>query len=389
MSAELDARPASYEWELQWAPGIEPCESEFETIETGSATAPTDGAIGTVDLAEVRAALDARTGARGPVAGCQNMPGAVTGGSTPDPTAPAPGPGDVDPNEPAFTVRVQVTDAQGNAGEDRKVLFAYEDDTLHPGWSRPLGGSQNDSGEATSGGESSQRMYDLDGDNRLEIIEATSSGQLFVLDDDGSPSEEFNDGQPVTTRRYFNVHAGAPGYDEVAPPNEALRVPAIGDIDGDREPEIVVSAGQRVYAWEADGDRVQGFPVRIDLSKSPVSARSEANHIKPRLPRQPGARRPRRRRRPRDRDRRPRPAPLRLARRRLADARLPVYLRERSGGSRFPAPPDSSAPSRSTRPRSATSTATGARTSWSRRTSSTTTRAPPVAGDARRARAGC
>ena len=54
----------------------------------------------------------------------------------PIPTAPAKGPGDKDPNEPAFTVRVVVTDTAGNRGEDRKVLFAYRDTTLHDGWSR-------------------------------------------------------------------------------------------------------------------------------------------------------------------------------------------------------------------------------------------------------------
>ena len=50
-----------------------------------------------------------------------------------DPTAPAKGPGDKDPNEPAFTVRVVVTDTAGNRAEDRKMLFAYRDATLHEG----------------------------------------------------------------------------------------------------------------------------------------------------------------------------------------------------------------------------------------------------------------
>ena len=120
-------------------------------------------------------------------------------------------------------MRVQVTDNGGTVGEDRKVLFAYEDETLHPGWSRPTGGTQSDSGRAETGGESSQRMYDVDGDNQLEIVEATSSGRLHVLEADGTPSPGFNGGNPVLTQTLFNVHPGAPGLATVAPPRAAAR----------------------------------------------------------------------------------------------------------------------------------------------------------------------
>ncbi len=52
------------------------------------------------------------------------------------------------------------------------------------------------------------------------------------------------------------------------PPRESLRTPAIGDIDGDREPEIVASAGEHVYAWNEDGTPVAGFPVGVDRGLS-------------------------------------------------------------------------------------------------------------------------
>jgi hypothetical protein len=76
------------------------------------------------------------------------------------------------------------------------------------------------------------------------------------------------------------VHGGAPAYGEVAPPRESLRIPAIGDIDGDMEPEIVDTAGEHVYAWESDGSAVDGFPVRLDPALSAVPLRTRANHIK-------------------------------------------------------------------------------------------------------------
>ena len=116
-----------------------------------------------------------------------------------------------------------------------------------------------------------------------------------------------------------------------AAPRESLRVPAIGDIDGDLEPEIVVTAGEHVYAWDADGSRVDGFPVR--RRPGALGARAWPGAPKPcfdpadraiterqphqaRVLRLAGARRPRRRRPPRHRRRLARPARLRLGRRR-------------------------------------------------------------------------
>lgn len=205
----------------------------------------------------------------------------VEGGAPCDPTAPGKGVGDVDPNEPAFTVRLVVTDSAGNRGEDRKVMFAYREPDAHEGSSRPIGRERDATGEADSGGEASQRMYDLDGDNDLEIVEATSSGELYVFKEDGTPLQSFNGGEPVLTQTYGNVRAGAPFYQGVEPPREALRTPAIGDIDGDLEPEIVDTAGERIYAWEADGGVVDGFPFRTDPSLSRPEDRTKANHVKP------------------------------------------------------------------------------------------------------------
>jgi hypothetical protein len=251
----MSARTGGYKWELQWAPGIEPRDSEFRKLSDGTESGPRGGKLGTLDLDAVRDALDARPG----------------GGAANDPTAPSKGPGDPDPNEPAFTVRVQVTDANGNRGEDRRMLFAYRDKTLHKGFSKAIG----------TGGEASQRLFDLDGDNRLDIVQADSSGSLSVLDADGKPLKSFNKGKPVQTRRYFNVHSAAAVFKGgVAPPREVLRTPAIGDVDGDMEPEIVDSAGEHVYAWNADGSRAKGFPVRVDPDLSKPADISKENHVK-------------------------------------------------------------------------------------------------------------
>ncbi|HEX2085630.1 MAG TPA: S8 family serine peptidase, partial [Solirubrobacteraceae bacterium] len=263
-------RAAAYTWKLQWAPGIEPCESEFVDVGgTHPETAAHDGVLGTIDLTAVRAALDARVAAA-PDPLCRRIPGPVQGGSTVDPTAPKPGPGDRDPNEPAFTVRVVVTEG-ANRGEHRKTLFAYDDPDVHAGWSaKNLG----------AGGESSQRLFDLDGDNDLDVVQPDSGGRLHVLDHDGTPLPGFNGGAPVRTRKVANLHESAPAYATVDPPREVLRTPVIGDVDGDMEPEIVDSAGEHVYAWNADGTEVAGFPVRLDPDLSKPEDRTKQNHVK-------------------------------------------------------------------------------------------------------------
>jgi hypothetical protein len=255
VSARLSARTGTYKWKLQWAPGVEPAESEFRDVAPEQTSSfALNREIGTIDLNAVRAALDARSG----------------GGATTDPTAPSKPPGDADPNEPAFTIRVVVTDADGNRGEDRKQVFAYRDSSLHSGWSRYNG----------DGGEASQRLFDIDGDNRLDVVEPSSSGELRVLRYDGKPLPSFNDGKAVRTDVYSNVQGDAPGYASVPPPRESLRVPAIGDIDGDHQPEIVDSAGEHVYAWHTDGSRVKGFPVRVNPDFSKPADRTKQNHVK-------------------------------------------------------------------------------------------------------------
>ena len=70
-----------------------------------------------------------------------------------------------------------------------------------------------------------------------------------MLNADGTPVASFNGGQPVHTDRYA-LEQNHPVPGALPTPHESLRVPAIGDIDGDREAEIVATAGEHVYAWD-------------------------------------------------------------------------------------------------------------------------------------------
>ena len=129
-----------------------------------------------------------------------------------------------------------------------------------------------------------------------------------------------------------------PGTGRLAPPHESLRAPAIGDIDGDHEPEIVAAAGEHVYAWDLDGTPAGGLPGRRRpralgslqarraaplLRRRPIARSPPHNHIKrgffgsPALADLDGDGDARHRRR------RAGPARLRLGRRRRRPARLP------------------------------------------------------------------
>jgi hypothetical protein len=107
---------------------------------------------------------------------------------------------------------------------------------------------------------SSPALGDIDGDRYLEIVvgvgEGISSGReniVYAWNHDGTP---------------LHVPGGQPWPRETS--NTVLAPPALGDIDGDGEPEVVIGEGgydltddNKLYAWNADGSLVPGFPVLV------------------------------------------------------------------------------------------------------------------------------
>ena len=78
-----------------------------------------------------------------------------------------------------------------NFGRYRKTLFAYENDGNLDGWPRAVGeGSVDEDLITGSGGEAPPRLYDLDGDNALDVLLPTSSGELYALDSAGDAARE-------------------------------------------------------------------------------------------------------------------------------------------------------------------------------------------------------
>jgi hypothetical protein len=246
-------------WRVQYACGQDAADASFQNLPGASGSGPVNGVLGTLSKSLLTSLADQCSGEVASDAG--RPAGAVADGVWPADPYPNP-----DPERHAFQIRLTVHEAAhpGNIGRYRKTLFAYRDDGNLAGWPKPLGPDASATAHVTgSGGESSPRLYDLDGDNKLDVLLATSSGELYGLHFDGTPVQSFNGGNPVRTDR-MQVSRNHPIDPSLPIPRESLRVPVIGDINDDHEAEIVATAGERVYAWNLDGSRVAGFPVRVN-----------------------------------------------------------------------------------------------------------------------------
>jgi hypothetical protein len=141
-------------------------------------------------------------------------------------------------------------------GQDRAGVWVWRDPTLLPTFPKSVPGS-------IDGGA---QLADLDGDGAMEVVVATASGQVWAWDGLGDPMPGF----PVSTL----AHPHQPD-NEVWRSVGGLRegiigMPAVGDLDGDGAPEIVIAGlAGRVYAWHADGSAVPGFPVQLDVRTGP------------------------------------------------------------------------------------------------------------------------
>ncbi len=249
-------------WEIEYACGQDALDADFLPLLSGTGEVAPGGTFGTIPKATVQ---NLAANCNGEVADDPGRPAGTAADGWPGDPYPDP-----DPERHVFQLRLTVHAAGDapNIGRYRKSLHAYADDGNHPGWPRAIGSGADAARYTTaSGGETSPRLYDVNGDNALDVVMPTSSGELWVLNADGSPVPSFNGGEPVRTDRYALEQNHPVPLAGAAVPRESPRVPAIGDIDGDRDAEIVVTAGEHMYAWELDGTRVLKTGVDRSLSE--------------------------------------------------------------------------------------------------------------------------
>jgi hypothetical protein len=146
----------------------------------------------------------------------------------------------------AFTVRVVVSapttgSRPAMTGEDRRQLFLHRDRDMLAGWPKEL----------QSDGASSPLLIDLAGNNRNQLVLATSDGVIHAWNENGSQLP----GWPVHTAR-LPLHTAEAGYRNVGTSHycPVLGALAGGDLFHDGEIEIVADdLCGNVYAWSARG----------------------------------------------------------------------------------------------------------------------------------------
>lgn len=227
-------RAGSFSWSLEVATGSEP--SDWEEIATGSGSGEQSGPIAEVDLTRI-------------------------------PWSPVPGPTAEETlldriervHAGAVTLRLRVEDDAGRQSEARKSFFIDRDPALLDGFPIFLGAS----------GESGPVLADLDGDGVYEIVVGTADGKVFAFFGDGTPV----DGWPFVLPPLDDAPLTSPALQSgaVPPSPDAIVAPvAVGDLDGDGSPEVVVTSYfGSIQAIHADGTPVAGFPVRT-LGRDPA-----------------------------------------------------------------------------------------------------------------------
>ena len=163
----------------------------------------------------------------------------------------------------SFTVKLVVTTTTGPpmSGEDQRSAYVHRDAAMLDGFPRTVAhpGADGAPDYPTGDGESSPAFADLDGDNRNELIYATSDGAVHAIAPNGSELP----GWPVSgdVPAFRAQHAGAPGYQSGAVNagrgGAFLASVAVGDTDANGLPEVYAADLEgKIYGWNPEGQRI-------------------------------------------------------------------------------------------------------------------------------------
>jgi hypothetical protein len=163
-------------------------------------------------------------------------------------------------NPYAFTVRIVVSTASGTpmTGEDRRQLYLHRDQDMLAGWPKEL---QTD-------GDSTPVLADIEGNDRNDLLVATSDGTIHAYRPDGSEAP----GWPVHTDQ-LPLHTGEAAYASVGTGHSDAVVGAlaVGDLFGDGSLDVVADDLQgNVYAWNGNGQLVFHEQANPDFSGAPL-----------------------------------------------------------------------------------------------------------------------
>ena len=276
--AAVRAPGGAYTCQLQVAPGAMPNNAlvanggDFAPVAGGwcdgrtARTTAYDGPLGTIDLPalEARFPSNVRSASAGaPFTGREPGLGVQTSNGRPN-------------SEPyAFTVRVVVTAKAGPAasaptatGEDRRALYLHRDADMRHAF--PI--------QLPSDGAAAPLLADLDGDNRNELVVATSDGLVHAYRPNGSELP----GWPVHGDR-LPLHLGGRAFRTGEVPDSAygafLASPAIADLNHDGHPDVIEADLEgKVYGWDSAGHRVFEAEANPKFSGKPLAPFVNVRH---------------------------------------------------------------------------------------------------------------
>ncbi len=247
-------RAKSYRWLLEAGVGTQPAPSKWHLLASGHGKGGAAGRRHGV-LARVSGARLAAMFAKGK---------SFTGG----PTTPN---GRPDPDRFSFTLRLVVIDNAGRMGMDRRTDYLHDDPTLLAGFPKHYGASV----------DSDPTLAPIGPHYTNALIVATTDGVVHAYADNGKELP----GWPVRTDA-VPVHRGEPAYRSGAvtdiPHGSIVGAIAVGDLRDatGRHPDVVVSDFTgHVYAWNAKGTLLPGFPRSVHARYGGPAARDQNNRL--------------------------------------------------------------------------------------------------------------
>jgi len=248
------ARATSYDYTVQWGAGVEPADSEFQTLVPTVSNVP--GGTETGGNATPLAMID---------------PASIDTAHTADPDSPH------HENDRTITLRIQVTahypsgDVKGEARRSIAIVNQMNggDPDLLPGFPLKLGGSV----------EAGPKLADINGDGVRDIVLTTNDGSVHVFSVKGGPPTELA-GFPYLLRPLDGLdpspplaslpsYLAAPAYKTGAISTTVTRESvdgsaAIGDVTGSTSPEIVFGSWEgTLYVIDTAGNDLKGWPQRL------------------------------------------------------------------------------------------------------------------------------
>ncbi|MHB1487757.1 MAG: S8 family serine peptidase [Acidimicrobiales bacterium] len=253
-------RAKSWRYQVDVAPGAQPAPGTWRLVHLSATESGIRHVTTNIPLSEVAAMFPASVRASG-----------FTGG-------PVGAGGRSQANRFTFSVRVVVQDVshgatRGMIGMARRAEFLHADPTLLAGYPRRLPSSI----------DAPPTLAPLGPGRTNVLLVATSGGTVHAL----LPNGHELPGWPVHTAA-LPYHSGEPAFISRAvtavPRGEIIGGVAVGDLAhaGGNQPDVVATdlAG-RVYAWDAQGELLPGFPVQTNPAFSSPAARNAQNRLLP------------------------------------------------------------------------------------------------------------